>query len=153
MIVTKLFEVRDAGTFISAIAIKMVPLPFLDQDISGEEYILSRAGWKHLQEDPTSWPCVLFGPAGHGVMRYNPSEWAGNRSMQVAHEHVEINWDLLKSGDVIDVEFLLGESKEQKVSERFPVQETLEWQVNSLEWQVNPASGLEIKEPSEERPF
>ena len=38
--------------------------------------------------------------------------------MVTAHEHIILNWDQLKDGDVIDVEFILGETKVKKDSER-----------------------------------
>ena len=38
--------------------------------------------------------------------------------MGSAHRHIELNWDTLNSGDVIDVEFIRGEVDAPKVSER-----------------------------------
>ena len=35
-----------------------------------------------------------------------------------AHRHIQYSWDELESGDVVDVEYILGESKFKKVSER-----------------------------------
>jgi hypothetical protein len=37
--------------------------------------------------------------------------------MGTAHAHILQNWHSLTSGDVIDVEFILGESKQPKESE------------------------------------
>jgi hypothetical protein len=39
--------------------------------------------------------------------------------MPLAHQHIEQNWDLLNDGDVVDVEYILGETSEPKRSERF----------------------------------
>lgn len=110
MIHTKLFEVRDANTFIPCIAIKMESLPFLNEDTTAEQYVLRRGGF-------TRPSLFLFGGLNGLELGYNPGEWA-TRTMQVAHDWIEANWDLLKSGDVIDVEHILGETSEQKVSER-----------------------------------
>lgn len=50
---------------------------------------------------------------------YSPYGWLlGSRTFPVAHSFIENNWDELKDGDVIDVEFILGETAEKKVSER-----------------------------------
>jgi hypothetical protein len=39
--------------------------------------------------------------------------------MVEAHRYIEENWNALSDGDVIDVEFILGETKEKKISERY----------------------------------
>jgi len=39
--------------------------------------------------------------------------------MFLAHEWIEAHWAELRTGDVIDVEYLLEETKVKKVSERF----------------------------------
>jgi len=39
--------------------------------------------------------------------------------MRAAHVYIEQSWALLKDGDVVDVEFILGETIKQKISERF----------------------------------
>ena len=38
--------------------------------------------------------------------------------MQVAHRFVIDNWATIQSGQVVDVEFILGETKQPKCSER-----------------------------------
>ena len=38
--------------------------------------------------------------------------------MQTAHLYIEKNFDALKDGDVVDVQFILGESDKPKTSER-----------------------------------
>ncbi|KKL90716.1 hypothetical protein LCGC14_1901950, partial [marine sediment metagenome] len=45
------------------------------------------------------------------------------RTVAEAHRYVAAHWDELKSGDVIDVEFVLDETTEKKVSERLRVEE------------------------------
>lgn len=49
---------------------------------------------------------------------YDPYSWGPSRTLRVVHGHIIQHWDELKSGDVIDVEFLLGERPEPKVSEQ-----------------------------------
>jgi hypothetical protein len=38
--------------------------------------------------------------------------------MRVAHDHIMRHWSTLKDGDVVDVEYILGEAATPKTSER-----------------------------------
>ena len=50
---------------------------------------------------------------------YDPYNWVRDtRTKRTAHSHIERNWADLRDGDVIDVEFILGETAIKKVSER-----------------------------------
>ncbi len=116
--IVKAFEIRDARTFIPVIAIKMVPTqqsPFLEEQ---ERYLLARAGYGI---DPSKNPLVVVcRMEAAGIDRnatYDPYSW-GNRTMNIAHLHIEQHIDVLSSGDVIDVEFVLGEKPWPKISER-----------------------------------
>jgi hypothetical protein len=51
------------------------------------------------------------------VCRYDPYTW-DNRTMKVAHLFISANYADLLDGQVVDVEFILGESKKPKLSER-----------------------------------
>jgi len=48
---------------------------------------------------------------------YDHFEW-NNQTMHVAHEYIDMNWAKLEDGDVVDVQFILGETPEPKKSER-----------------------------------
>ena len=48
----------------------------------------------------------------------DPHEW-NSRTMTAAHVYIEMHWSELSDGDVVDVEFILGETAQQKKSERF----------------------------------
>ena len=37
----------------------------------------------------------------------------------MAHHYIIEHWDKLRDGDVVDVSFILGETQQPKVSERF----------------------------------
>lgn len=114
-------EIRDRGTFIPALAVKMVPtIGETDMDTDAyerERYLLRRAGFNF---DNTS--VILCRMEASGVDRnatYDPWAWgSGARTMTVAHQYIEQNFDHLSSGDVIDVEYVLRETKEAKRSER-----------------------------------
>lgn len=107
----KLFEVRDAGTFIPAIAIKF------DCTSEDERFLLARAGHGMLPEEQAGY--VYFGRLDDMYLLYDHYSWyhANNTTMFEAHKHVKKNFDSLVSGDVIDVEFIQGKSKSSKVSE------------------------------------
>jgi hypothetical protein len=124
--ITKALEIRDSHTFIPVIAVKMVPSLILkggqQVDDEAERYLLRRSGYGFAN------PCVvLVRMEASGVDRnatYDPFAWGGgSRTMTVAHDYITKNFDSLNSGDVIDVEFILGETKQPKQSERigYPV--------------------------------
>lgn len=103
---TKTLEIRDRMTFIACLAIKM------QAENIDEMYLLRRDGYgSEIQ-------LVLFGRLSGGPFTYEHHEWA-DRTMLTAHRHVEQNFDSLKDGDVVDVEFILGETNHPKHSERF----------------------------------
>ena len=58
-----------------------------------------------------------------GKATNDPYKWEslglGPRTMPVAHNYIIENWHDLRDGDVVDVEFILGESSAPKTSERF----------------------------------
>lgn len=104
---TKLFEVRDRSTFIPCLGI------LLEANCEKEKYLLRQAGFALDRE------YILFHPLTKNEINYDIYEWStGGRTIAHAHEYVIKNWHKLESGQVIDVEFILGETKEPKQSER-----------------------------------
>ena len=105
---TKILEIRDAATFI----------PVLCVDMSGshsieERYYLRRCGYPNDGE-----PNILLTRLdGNGLATNDPYAWGG-RTYPVAHQYIIAHWRSLDSGDVVDVEFILGERAVPKVSER-----------------------------------
>jgi hypothetical protein len=100
----KLIEIRDAGTFIPAMAIR----------VSGDDgYLMRRAGFGA--------PMVYLVTLSTERCAYDPYNWHGSRTMTIAHLAIEKKWDELNDGDVIDVEFELGETVAPKQSERYEV--------------------------------
>lgn len=113
----KLIEVRDRATFISAIAIK------LSYGTPKERFLMRHAGYAEAQIDPQVQeplglePYVLFGRIdGGGTLEYDPYAWGG-RTMPVVHQYLIKHWSEVRSGDVVDVEFILGERAVAKESE------------------------------------
>lgn len=105
--IVKALEVRDRSTFIPVLAVQMTPSNY------EQKYLLRRAGYggEHT--------CVMLSQLEGGKIHYDPYEWEANeRTMPEAHKYIEQNFNELKDGDVIDVEFILGESTEKKISEK-----------------------------------
>ena len=103
----KCLEIRDDGTFIPVICIWPAP------DNEGQRYLLRRDGYRGDNAER----CVILIDAQCRGCAYDPFDWP-NRTKKVAHDFIAENWRALKDGDVIDVEYILGETKTPKLSER-----------------------------------
>lgn len=100
---TKFFEIRDTGTFIPAVGIKM--------DYKGKSpqecFLLKTSGYGHDN------PLIMLVLIEINACHYDCYEW-GDRTRQIAHKYIQENFDSLESGSVIDVEFILGETLKPK---------------------------------------
>lgn len=105
---SKTIEIRDRGTFIAAIATQLEPSNEKDR------YLLARSGFGRMAGEQKAY--ILLARFSDSRCNYDPYEWGG-RTMPVAHEYLIGNWESVKSGDVLDVEHILGESPEPKRSE------------------------------------
>ena len=106
--ITKLFEIRDRNTFIPVLATK------IDHEIEAQSWLLRRAGF----DNPNALYILLCRiDSGDNECRVNRYEWR-DRTMVTCHTHIVENWAKLNDGDVIDIEFILGEAHFKKVSER-----------------------------------
>lgn len=102
----KFVEIRDRATFIPALAFQ----------IRGKDgYLARRAGFGETG-------CVYLIKLSTEECQYDPFNW-NNRTMQTAHHWLTGNWENVVDGEVVDVEFILGESNVKKVSERYTVGE------------------------------
>ena len=105
----KALEVRDRGTLIPIVCVRPVAAN------EEQRYLLRRDGYR---ADDTEHCIIVINAQCRGVS-YDPYNWAdGSRTMQAAHQFIESNWSSLKDGDVIDVQFILGETDKPKISER-----------------------------------
>lgn len=114
---TKLFEIRDSGTFMPCMAIR------LTWECQEERWLLRRAGFSAEGISTNGLngaeKYILFHPLCSDQITYDAYNWnRGARTVPLAHKYVIDNWNELKSGDVIDVQFIIGETKEKKISER-----------------------------------
>ncbi len=104
----KILEIRDEGTFIPALCVDINP------DNEEQRYLMRRMGY----------PCdgapnvVVTHLSAGGHRAWNDPYGWGDRTWKVAHNYIIEKWDTLVDGDVVDVQFILGETDKPKVSER-----------------------------------
>jgi hypothetical protein len=115
---TKVLEIRDSATCMPVLCVELIG------DNRAEELILWRSGWQ-----PRSGQDARIGGDYHGrillvsladVTRssYDPYGWPENpRTLPLAHRHITKLWATLNDGDVIDVQFLEGETASPKLAE------------------------------------
>lgn len=107
--VTKVFEVRDNATNIGVIATKMQP------EMPAEDYQLARNGFS-LQGDAL----ILVTKLSSSESSWDAFKWRdGTRTMFEAHRYIEEHFDELKTGDVIDVRYILGETDRPAMSDSY----------------------------------
>ncbi len=106
---TKVLEVRDSATHIPVLAIRMLA----KNDIQ-KYYIHDRSGY------PLDGRCISVMKLNDMDGNCDPYTWT-NRTMATAHDYIYTHFDELSDGDVVDVEFILGEKPTRKVSERLTI--------------------------------
>lgn len=104
----KLIEVRDRATMLPIFALKTSPAN------PEQNYLLRRVGFM----DGSA--VIIARLNGENNSSADPYHW-GDRTMHVAHMHISQHFDELKDGDVVDVEFILGETEQPKISERLEI--------------------------------
>lgn len=115
----KALEVRDHMTFVALLAIDMNPT---DDLLGSQEWLLRRVGYPCDGK-----PNIMITYLGGGKIADNdPYGWDdGSRTFPVAHAWIIEHWAEIKDGDVIDVEFILGETITKKRSERVTARDHL----------------------------
>lgn len=104
---SKALEIRDTGTFIAVLAVDMNPTE------EYQDYLLRRCGYACDGR-----PNVLVTRLdANGKASNDPYAWH-NRTWRIAHNYIIEHWNELNNGDVIDVQFILGETTTKKLSER-----------------------------------
>jgi hypothetical protein len=103
----KCLEIRDANTFIPVICVRPVA------ENEAQRYLLRRDGYRADTER-----CIIMIDAQCRGVAYDPYDWTKDTpTKRTAHAYIEAHWAELQDGDVIDVEFILGETAAPKVSE------------------------------------
>ena len=107
---TVVLEIRDRGTHISALAIKMEA----GDNEATDYHIHYRSSYGRGGD------AVILIKLETGEGKNSPYSWGSDpRTMRQAHEWIVAHFDELADGDVVDVEFILGEKPTKKISERF----------------------------------
>lgn len=117
----KILELRDRHTLVPLLCVDMNPDTIglsahstKDETHVAQTYLLRRCGY----------PCnghpniaITRANADGGKCSNDPYFW-GDRTYAAAHLHIIKEWANLTDGDVIDVEFIMGETQKPKISER-----------------------------------
>lgn len=106
--ICKTFEIRDSMTFIPAMGIQLLPA------CMGDRALIARAGYGVSPSEQGEH--IVLVRLSDCKAANDPYDWS-DRTMKAAHNHIINNWDSLSSGDLIDVEFILGEKPEPCQSE------------------------------------
>jgi hypothetical protein len=115
---TKLLEIRDRGTTISALALRLVAVT------EAERYLVVRAGYGSSPDEQRQYVLLLDLNGGAGEFHSDPYAWRGGRTLHLAQLYINEHFDQLESGQVIDIEFLCGETQAPKEPERLRHVET-----------------------------
>ena len=123
---TKILEVRDSATFFLALCVDMNPTQIGGDgaylSINDQIEIHNYQRWAlRTYGYPCDWkPNILMTHLrAKGEAHNDPYAWKNNgRTMAEAHKYIIANWGTLAEGDVVDVEFILGETKFPKPSQR-----------------------------------
>lgn len=104
MLDSKVVEIRDEGTHIGGLAIKMA------SESAPQRAHLRRHGY------PANGTCIVLMKLGNQEASSDPYFWS-SRTMQVAHDWITNHYDEIHDGDVIDVQFIVGETQQPKTAE------------------------------------
>ena len=120
--IAKLFEIRDAGMTISALAIQLTTADIPAQDDGREacRWLLERGGFGSTTIEQSQYVILLSLNGERGTWSCDPyAGWGRARTMPVAQEYLIEHFAELDNGAIIDVQYILGETKEPKTSDRF----------------------------------
>ncbi len=119
--ITKALELRDKGTFIALLAVDMNPTqkPGKEKSIRILGYLAQRYLLRHVGYPCDEQPNILITKlSGDGSKASNDPYYWADRTFAVAHKYIIEHWHELRDGDVVDVQFILGETEAPKVSDR-----------------------------------
>lgn len=105
----KFLEIRDSMTFIPAFAVRLASRS------EQEAFLCARAGFGTQPNGAY----IFLTRLSDGETNHDPYNWTGNRTMRAVHLWLlDVAWDGIVSGDVVDVQYLMGEADTPKESER-----------------------------------
>ena len=109
--IIKMFEVRDEGTCIVVLAYRMMP------ENDAQKLLLARCGYGSSATEQSSYVWLQRIDCGEGKGTSDCFNWGGSRTMHEAHMYIKKDFDSMKDGEVVDVQFINGETKVKKDAE------------------------------------
>lgn len=109
--IAKTVEIRDAGTFIPAMAVRLAPA------CEGDRYLFGRSGFSTQPSRQSEYIILMRLNGGNGQATCDPYDW-DTRTMQAAHLWLLSHFDEIASGAVVDIEYITGKRETPKRSER-----------------------------------
>jgi hypothetical protein len=105
-------EIRDRATCIYAVATQLGPETIADGEV------ICRMGFSRDHINSCRFPVILY-EVNMKRGFYDPHAWGENpRTLFHAHKWIADHFDEIESCDVIDVEYILGETSYPKLAER-----------------------------------
>lgn len=103
----KMLAVMDRGTHIPLIAFKVSP------NTMKECVMLERHDFGVNPHEHT-----FFYDISSGTCSHNPYKMEGSYTLTPACKHIRDNWGSINSGDLVDAEYIRGETSEPRIWER-----------------------------------
>lgn len=110
--ISKTFEIRDVGTFMPVLAVKLQP------GNDNDRYLLARSGYGTSPTEQASYVMVWRLEGGGNSLATTDIYDSSSDTMRIAHQHIIENFEALESGSVICCEFITGRRAAPKLSER-----------------------------------
>ena len=110
----KYLEIRDRGTCIIALAFK-----FESAGNPKAARMLSAAGYGLSAYEQENYVMLMNISGGNCEAHTDEFKWSNYRTMTTAHQYIIGNYESLKTGDLIDVQYILGETDKPKASDVF----------------------------------
>ena len=109
--IIKMFEVRDEATCIVVLAYRMMPAN------EAQRLLLTRCGYGSIAEGQAEYVWLQRIDGGEGKGTSDVFQWGNSRTMHEAHIYIKKNFDSMKDGEVVDVQFINGRTTVKKDAE------------------------------------
>lgn len=109
---TKTFEIIDKAWSRPVIATKITPW------CAADTRLLAQAGIGFNIEGRSNIILVTVILDGEGCSRIDAQGWPYSpRGLRIAHHYFDFHFDILESGELIDIEYLVGETKTKRIDD------------------------------------
>ena len=101
----KVLEIRDRATYIPVVAFKTAG------ESDAEQSLFKSVGLTNEH--------LILVKLSDCTANYSSFRWdRQSRTMRVAHDYINAHWNNIKSGDVVDIEYILKETVSKKMPQR-----------------------------------